>query len=234
MGYFSIRVAILWILCLWHLSFLDSMLIILVILWVMSLSHLPFCGFYVCRTEFYGFHSCHTCWFVGSVSITHNCMGSMYITLVGLWVLCPSHIIVWIPSLSCWVCGFCVSQHFAGFIFWSYNCMVSMPFTLAALWVLCLSNIIAWVWCLSCLLVCGFCVLELLFSGILPFCGFCIFCTYHFVGSIPLSIRCYFRLCPLVRCNLLHICLWPSSFLFSFIRDVGIPSDSYYSHGILT
>lgn len=124
-GYFSIRLAILWILCLWHLSFLDSVLVFLVILWVMSLSHLPFCGFSVCCTEFYGFHSCLTCWFVGSVSVTHNCIGCMHIVLVGLWVLCPSHIIEWIPSLSCSVCGFCILElQFYGFHAYHTCCFV--------------------------------------------------------------------------------------------------------------
>jgi len=163
------------------MSFLDFVVIVLVILWVMSLSHLPFCGFCVCRTEFYGFHSCHTSWFVSSVSVTHSCIDCMYIVLVGagvlflshiiVWVPCISlllvyrfcvhHIIVWIPSLSCWICGFSVPQNFVGSVFWSYICMSSMLITLGALWVLCLSHIVAWVWCLSRLLVCGFSVLEL-------------------------------------------------------------------------
>jgi hypothetical protein len=173
-GYFSIRLAVLWILCLWHLSFLYPVLIILVILWVMSLSHLPFCGFYVCHTEFYGFHSCHTCWFVGSVSFTHNCIGCIHIILVGLWVLCPSHISVWIPSLSCWVCGFCISQNFVGSVHAchtcyfvssvsvTHNCMGLMPITLVGLWVQCFGVIIFWYLTILWVL----CLLHL------PFCGF--------------------------------------------------------------
>ena len=152
----------------------------------------------------------------------------MHITLVGLWVLCPLHNCMDSKPilLGLWIlcptkfCGFCILElclygfhayHtwcFVGSVSVTYNFMGLMPITLVSLWVLC-------------------------FGVILPFCGFCVFCTYHFVGSMPLSILCYFRPCPLVGCNLSHICLWLSSFLFGFIRDVGITSDSYYSHGIL-
>jgi len=137
------------------------------------------------------------------VSVTHNCIDCMHNVLVGsgvlflsytiVWVPCISlllvygfcvhHIIVWIPSLLCWVCGFCVPQNFLDSVFWSYICRSSMPITLATLWVLCLSHIIAWVRCLSCLLVCGFlCFGVIIFWDLtilwvlcllyFPFCGF--------------------------------------------------------------
>jgi len=167
----------------------------------MSLSHLPFCGLCVCCTEFYRFHSCHTCWFVGSVSdthnymgcmdiilvglsITHNCMGSMHITLVGLWVLCSSHIIVWIPRLSCWVCGFHVSQNVVGSIFWSYNCMGSMLITLAALWVLCHTH--------NCM---GFDAYHACWFVGSVFWSYNFLGSYHFVGSVSFALTILWVLC---------------------------------------
>lgn len=178
------------------------------ILWLLSLS---FCGLFVCHachsvsvaqnfmvpfllhllvfrscvfhTLLYGLHAHHTSWFMGSVSSTHNLWVPCISLLLVNGLLCPSHMVVWIPSLAHWVCGFYASQSFVGSVLWSYNCMGSMPITFTGLWVLCLSHIIAWVRCLSRLLIMwvlcfGVIIiwdLTILWSLCLlrlPFCGF--------------------------------------------------------------
>ena len=173
-----------------------------------------------------GFHSCHTCWFVGFVSVTCNCMGCVRIVPVGPWFLCLSHNCMGSVSthncmgskpitlgllVLCLIkfCGFHAYHPcwFVDSVSMTHNCMGSMSITLVGLRVLCFGVIIFW----------DLCLLHVTILWVLCHCLYFVISDHVHLSSV-----------------ISHVCLWPSSCLSSFIRDVCITSDSYYSHSILT
>jgi len=120
-------------------------------LWVLCPT--KFCGFCILELHLYEFHAYHTWCFVGSVSVTHSCMGLMPITLVSLWVLCFGVIIFWdlnILWVLCHCLYFVISDHvhLSGVSSHTFACGLAVFFLVSsgmlALLVTHISHMISW------------------------------------------------------------------------------------------